>query len=149
MVGLRDIRITGSAVNDLRPILDVRGFLDRVGGEDEGIVFAGCAACELDPDGLGVLAEIEDHRERTEKTLEYLRGLTEWPPEQSAPEETGGAGASFGLSASGKVTLAEDGLARDPDQDFLQDECREKVLNLIEAVGQTNEHGPLVSAAEK
>jgi Leucine-rich repeat (LRR) protein len=69
---------------DLRPISELTSLLpgpdDPRGG---GLHFSGSAACKVDPVGLGKLAEIEDDRERTERTLAYLRDLTVWPPAQS------------------------------------------------------------------
>jgi Leucine-rich repeat (LRR) protein len=75
-------------LTDLRPISGqtslTAGAIER---EGYGLHFRGCAACALDPEGLGKLAQIKDDRERTERTLAYLRDLTVWPPVPPDPPE--------------------------------------------------------------
>ncbi|MEL7216688.1 MAG: leucine-rich repeat domain-containing protein, partial [Pseudomonadota bacterium] len=68
-------------LNDLRPIAHLEGLSNGV------LYYAGCAAVDLDPTpgGLQDLVKIEDHEERTTKTLAYLRAQKTWPPVAAPP----------------------------------------------------------------
>jgi hypothetical protein len=82
LTGLRTLSLNDTKfLTDLRPISELTSLVDG------GLHYRGCAACALDPEGLGRLAEIEDNRERTELTLAYLSGLTVWPPVRPDPPE--------------------------------------------------------------
>lgn len=94
---LSALRLSGTAVNDLTPLdglrkltsvwlndtqalkdltpiaeLPLSKYPDLM---DSGLYFRGCGAASSDPEGLGKLAEMENHRKRTELTLAYLRKM--------------------------------------------------------------------------
>jgi Leucine-rich repeat (LRR) protein len=77
------LTIDNSAVSDLRPVAPMNNLIPKPRGGGGGISYKGIPACQLDPEGLGKLAEITDHEDRTRKTLAYLQSLTEWPPRGS------------------------------------------------------------------
>lgn len=87
---LDDLRVARTPLlSDLRPLCEMQSLVDGARWPPNfGLYYRGCLACELDPEGLGKLSEIESNVERTEKTLTYLRNLVDWPPASAAlPEQ--------------------------------------------------------------
>ena len=75
LTSLQDLRISSSLVRDLRPIRN----LTKLGtGKFEGLVFANTPATRSDP-VLRDLSQIDDQKERANKTLAYLATLPPWP----------------------------------------------------------------------
>jgi internalin A len=72
---LGHLDLTGTGVRDLRPICHLPV---KAGWPFRGLHFANTPAAALDP-RLGELAQIKNDADRTEKTLEYLRGLPKYP----------------------------------------------------------------------
>ncbi len=79
--------LSNTSVDDLRPIKDLPKLIEGSLGYRGNLSFKGCKACDLDPEGLGKLAEIEDDDARTRRTIDYLQSLTDWPPVNSDPIE--------------------------------------------------------------
>lgn len=82
-VDLHSLNITGTQVDDMRPIAG-NSFASYGEGTSFGLLFAATPAAQSDPE-LSVLSKVSDDRERTEKTLAYLRSL---PPSQSPSKAT-------------------------------------------------------------
>ena len=90
------LRFQNSQVSDLRPLLQSSFCWDLAGqklpnGFRGELDFADCQACREDPQ-LAALGDIEDFKERAEKTRAYLRTLPPypaplpWKPHSSAPK---------------------------------------------------------------
>lgn len=135
--------LTELAIKDTKFLLDLRPitrslslFYGAAAKTGDGLVFKGCGACELDPDGLGILSEIADNSERTERTFQYLRELSDWPPDPfSDLDEV----FQFETDQVGRIELAhfapdqED--ATDKDKASLYDELKELFNDVALATG--------------
>ena len=139
MGGLRTLSLQNTPqLRDLRPLKDMDWLVKGAEGPGHGLRFRGAAACALDPE-LERLSEIEDDVERTRDTLAYLKGLAVWPPEIPPPADHPGA-PTYVLPLDGPMrSVPEPPEGGDADQVALQMELRQKVADLIEAAGHSNE----------
>lgn len=86
---LEEINLSGSQVRDLRPISRLESY--ETGGSLMSLTFNELPILDHDPE-LRALSKIEDERDRTRRTLDYLRSLPPYPqplpgqsPEAPAP----------------------------------------------------------------
>lgn len=94
------LTLDGTLVADLRPLVGLDRLAEQRGYKfprNVGLRFRNTPATARDGH-LAQLAKIKDHKERTRKTLEYLRSLPPWPepytpeytPDGSPPQPIGG-----------------------------------------------------------
>ena len=143
---LRELSLSHTQVRDLRPIRDA-----SIDDDWQGVLqlnFVGIPATALDPE-LERLSLMHEHEGRSVQTLAYLRGLEEWPPKGTGPQEDRASGASFGFDPQGRFSLEDAALGSDEERAELQEDCRIKVRTLVAAVGDSNEYAGLKVAAER
>jgi Leucine-rich repeat (LRR) protein len=98
---LASLKLDGTLVADLRPLVGLDRLAEQRGYKfprNVGLRFRNTPATARDGH-LAQLAKIKDYKERTRKTLEYLRSLPPWPkpytpeytPDGSPPQPIGGA----------------------------------------------------------
>lgn len=73
---LKEINLGGSQARDLRPISRLESYAS--GGSLQSLYFDPIPALDHDPE-LRALSKIEDNRDRTRRTLDYLRSLPPYP----------------------------------------------------------------------
>lgn len=108
-----------------------------------------CTATKLDPE-LKRLSEMMYTRESTQEIFAYLKSLKEWPPAAAMPEDQPSA-ARYMVPDDGPIQSTSDAMGKnDPEQQALQEECREKSRTLIATVHDgDNQLASLVDAAKK
>lgn len=129
-------------ITDLRPIKNLENLVS-----DEllsGLHFHDTPATRLDPE-LERLSDITNAKDRTRQTLDYLKSLKDWPPVEAMPEDKPLA-PKYIVPDNGPIQAAGDPIGpNDPEQQALQDECREKVRTLIGSVREgDNELAPFL-----
>ncbi|WP_319528994.1 leucine-rich repeat domain-containing protein [uncultured Cohaesibacter sp.] len=141
---LRRLDLDNSQVDDLRPIKRIRNLI-----KEGGLSFRDCKATAIDPE-LNALSQISNARERAINILDYLSQLNVWPPVTTIPKELPGA-PRYLVPDNGPIVEIGETIGLDnPEQQALQNECREKVRILIDSVQEgNNELGALVEAAKK
>ncbi|QUJ77485.1 hypothetical protein KDD17_05695 [Sulfitobacter albidus] len=160
---LMDLNIIGTEVEDLRPIAGI-SFDSKGKGYpiSPRIEFRNTKAVEKSED-LRALSEIIDDRERTEKTLAYLRSLPPYPEplpwEATKPkppitasqliDQQDAAGWRFS-PVHGAMALFIEDTPLQKRQETLATLCAERIKNLLEKLGdRTNSGGLRQEVAEE
>ena len=148
LTNLETLSLTDTPMNDLRPLKTLDN-LGKVNSPIAGLRFEGCIANKFDPK-LKRLSEIEDNQQRTLDTLAYLKSLKEWPPVDVLPEDKPDT-SRYTVPDNGPIQATGDPIGpNDPEQQALQNECREKIRALIGSVREgDNELADLVDNAKK
>ncbi len=144
---LNTLYIHRCPIADLRPLKNLDGLATT--GHKKGLWFKDCLATRIDPK-LMELSNIGGVERRTRETLAYLKSLKDWPPSEALPEDRPNT-TRYVVPDNGPIQAAGEPIGpNDPEQQSLQDECREKIRSLIASVREgDNELAALVDTAKK
>lgn len=146
---LETLHLQGSNVADLRPIKGNEALATEYESLLSGLQFQNTPATKLDPK-LHELSLIEDSKDRTRQTLDYLNTLgDDWPPGSAVAEDRPGAPAYTMPEDGGPVRALEEAPdGWDEAQHILLEQVRQKAGWLIDAISpDSNQHARLRQVA--
>ena len=150
LTGLELLDLNDSNVADLRPIKGTKALAFESESPFSGLGFLNIPATKLDPQ-LHELSLIEDNKDRTRQTLDYLNTLgDDWPPGSAVAEDRPGAPAYTMPKDGGPVQAMEEAPEGwDEAQHVLHAQVRQKAGRLVGSISpDSNQHADLRQVAE-
>ena len=140
MTAMTFLDIRGTQVSDLAPIATLTSLIPQEGARPwDGLFYSDTPATAQDT-VLKELSRIEVNRERTEKTLAYLRGEGRGGTADAVPPKDNPAAPAYILPPDAPMhSDPEPPEGGDEDQQALLEEVREKVQVMLDEIGGHNE----------